>query len=156
MEGRKGADTRPWPTWGVETVSTWLVINTDIVQSLPHAATSSMITASRLYSEVKLDRAEVVLSWGTRWEGSVLHVFCFLAWFTHRQRLPPPLLPSLRCPHALTESRPQPRETLQGNSTITTSHSSHHFAIGHFTSCLFLLILSFFPSSRCYSFAPPL
>jgi hypothetical protein len=25
-------------------------------------------------SEVKLDRAEVVLSWGTRWEGSVLHV----------------------------------------------------------------------------------
>jgi hypothetical protein len=62
-----------------------------------HAATSSRVTASHLNSEVKLDRAEVVLSWGTRWEGSVLHVFfCFLTLITLPTTSPPsqPSLPS--------------------------------------------------------------
>jgi hypothetical protein len=62
-------------------------IDTDFPEIFPHAATSPRVTASHPNSEVKLGRAEVVLSWGTRWEGSVLHVvfvFTDAQMFTHQ------------------------------------------------------------------------
>ena len=41
------------------------------------AAISSRVTASHPNSAVKLDRARVVLRWGTTREGRVLHIFLF-------------------------------------------------------------------------------
>jgi hypothetical protein len=49
-------------------------MNVAAVHVLAYAAISSRVTASHPNSEVKLDRARVVLRWGTTREGRVLHI----------------------------------------------------------------------------------
>ena len=55
---------------------TWYMVGHGLVR-LPCAAISSRVTASHPNSAVKLDRARVVLRWGTTREGRVLHIFYF-------------------------------------------------------------------------------